>query len=37
MFKDDCEAALNFVEMSVLLKLAYKFGMVNYMKKLETI
>lgn len=37
MFKDDCKAVLNFVEMSVLLKLAYKVGMVYYMKKLETI
>lgn len=37
MFKDDCKAVLNFVEMSILLKLVYKFGMVYDMKKLETI
>lgn len=30
MFKDDCKAVLNFVEMSILLKLVYKFGMVYY-------
>lgn len=36
MFKDDCKAILNFVEMSILLKLVYKFVLVYDMKKLET-
>lgn len=33
MFKDDCKAVLNFVKLSVLLKLVYKFGIVYYVKK----
>lgn len=37
MFTDDHKGVLNIVMMSVLLKLVYKFGMVYYMKKLETI
>ena len=37
MFKYDCKAVLDFVKMSVLLKVVYKFGMVYYMKKLETV
>ena len=37
MSKDDHKAALNIVKMSVLLKSTYKFGLVYYMKKLDTI
>lgn len=33
MFKDDCKAVLNFVKLSVLLKLVYKFGIVYYILK----
>lgn len=37
MFKDDCEAVLNIVKMSILWKLTYKFGVVYYIKVVETI
>lgn len=37
MSKDGHKAILNIVKMSVLLKSVYKFGIVYYMKKLETI
>lgn len=37
MSKDDHKAVLNIVKMSVLLKSTYKFDLVYYIKKLETI